>query len=536
MQTPNPTNKSKIINVTRIGVPISHLPVMEIAQIKKRLTVMTVGYGGRKITRSAYYTSGYKLIGARMKTLQVLASFGKGYEARSNIYKGDDFSVLNNVDNLGFQLDREQQIIFDYLVSNIFNPDRQEMGMASGILDLAPGKGKTFIAMALMHYFKKKTLFIVPGIELLRQNLELFNKYFPHLKIGEYSGNKKQDGDIVVMTIHSVNHPPITYFEKFGLTVMDEVHEYCTKERSSVFWTTAANITLGMSGTTNDRQDKMDPISHYWLGTPTNAEKILSDYYIQNPNLVNAVVEEKWKPNFICIRYNGPDEYTGSELSEQGTVCAPKMINKFSWDPYRSQLLIDLVCDLVEKDERNHIFVFVDRPLLAQLVRDYLNTELGAAAPNFQKMVSVVVGKEKTPDARKSRVVIGTYACLGTGVSWSEFNCLVCWHPRRNKHRQFLKRIFRNGGDRNLPRFAYFLQDNATTLKSQYHGFSAICKELFPETKIVVDTVNYTEIEVSQAVKKIAQDFKTIHSKLKVDNQVEDEDLSSTDDDDDVDV
>jgi superfamily II DNA or RNA helicase len=523
-----PIQLTKKVNVTRVGVPISHLPIMEIAELKKRLTVMTVGYGGRKITRSAYYLAGYKLIGARMRTLQVLASMKKGYEAHSVIIKGEDFSTLTQIDPFEIKLDREQQIIFDYLLTNIFSTERQEMGMASGILDLAPGKGKTFVAMALMNHFKKKTLFIVPGIELLRQNLELLRKYFPSLKIGEYSGNKKQDGDIVVMTIHSVGHPPITYFDKFGLTIMDEVHEYCTKERSSVFWTTAANLTLGMSGTTNDRQDKMDPISHYWLGVPTNAEKVIADYYINNPHLKpgNDEPTQVWKTKFVCIRYNGPVEFTKSELSEQGTVCAPKMVNKFSWDPYRSQLLIDLVYDLVQKDPLNRIFVFVDRPLLAQLVRDYLNTELHD--PNS---VAVVVGKEKTPEARKSRVVIGTYACIGTGVSWPEFNCLICWHPRKNKHRQFLKRIFRNGGDYNLTRYAYFLQDNATTLKSQYRGFSSVCKELFPETKIIVDTVNYTEIEVSQEVKKIAENFKLVHSKLK--DHIDD---SSSEDDSDLDL
>jgi hypothetical protein len=405
----------------------------------------------------------------------------------------------------GFTLKDYQSKIMDRLMTQVYSPKSIEMGTSSCILDLEPGKGKTYIAMALIQQFARKTLFIIPNKSLLPQTLATLKAAFPHLRVGQYNAERKEDGDIVVMTVQSATNSeefvvgrkqPLVkwreYFDRFGLTIMDEVHEYCTSQRNCVFYRCASRITLGLSGTPNERPDGMDAIGHYWLGSPVQVADLVA---------ADAVPAPAWKAQLVCVRYHGPDEFTKPITSAAGTISAPQMTTQFSKDPYRSQLIVDMVVDLVNQDPKNRVFVFLDRTTLATLAREYLQTEL----PGNQ--ISLVIGTHKTVNAREGRVVLGTFKCIGTGISWDEFNCIVYWHPRRNKHMQFLKRIFREFGDRSILRRVYFIQDYLTSLKSQYSGVSGTWKKLFPNEKPIIDVVKYTDIEVSPEITELSRKF-----------------------------
>ena len=160
-----------------------------------------------------------------------------------------------------------------------------------------------------------------------------------------------------------------------------------------------------------------------------------------------------------------------------------------------------MIEDLIKESPLNKIFVFGDRTLLLELIKNYLGSQI----PTSQ--ISIVIGSQKTKDARQGRVVLGTFSCIGTGISWSEFNCIVYWHPRCNKHKQFLNRVFRESSDRNVMRKIYYLQDNATSIKSQYSGLQSVWKTMFPNQKPIIDNVSYEEIEVSPEIQQLSKKF-----------------------------
>lgn len=509
-----------IFNLTREGieVPLQSLTATEMTRMKKRLIVTSKGFKDRLMTMQAFHFNRLtkSICFARMKGIVELNKLG--HEVKNCIPEGDELSADISMATLVLQ--DFQEPIYKFISEIAFGDAAFKLGMTSCLLDLQPGKGKTFIAMALMQYISKKTLFIVPGKDLLKQTVDTLVKVFPMITIGQYSATVKTDGDVIVMTVDSAasgdsytfkqNGKKITlsasdYFIRFGYTVFDEIHMYCTKERQSVFSRCSSLFTLGISGTVNHRPDKMDPISHYHIGDPISGAKLMKPVIDAKP----ALDKINWKFKAVCLKYNGPAKYTESLTSTSGTVSHPLMISQFSKDPYRSQLLVNTIKTLASGG--NRIFVMLDRTELVRLTWDYLKTGLMDEeiwAPELQK-ASMVTGKVKDAErgtARKSTVVVGTYACIGTGLSWDEFNCVVFWHPRRNKFEQFNNRIFRENGDRNIERKAYFLQDNATSLKSQYYGFRKVCIEERETTPEVI-TVDWEDIEVNPDLYRIAEEF-----------------------------
>lgn len=489
-----------IFNLTRKGINIKagDLTPQEFVKLRKSLTVTNIGFGDRMQTMKSYQidTKEKILYAARIKGTEILNKMG--HTINNIIPHGENIKITSNFDLKDFQIP-----IYDHLINNIYS------GINSCILDLKPGKGKTYLAMSLIKHFGKKTLFVVPGKELITQTTKLLKQIFPELIIGEYYSVKKTDGDIVVMTTKSAallhkytftqNNKKITlnkdeYFDRFGLTIFDEIHTYCTSEQQEIFYKAGSFRTFGISGTCFDRTDGMDQIAHMHIGTPISAADLMPK---------DEIIE--WKFDAYCLRYNGPPDFTKPLISSADFISCPMMVTQFSKDPYRSQWLVDIIKQLV--DDNHQVFVMLDRTELVKLAYEYLKTvftkdgELEAAS-----MVTGKVNDQLRSVARKSKVVIGTYGCIGTGISWDEFTGIVFWHPRRNNYKQFLNRIFRENGDRTKTRVAYYLQDNSTSIKTQYTGFKKICKEERNIDPIVISK-SYTEITVSPEIKEISENF-----------------------------
>lgn len=469
-----------IFKLTRHGVecPLEQLNSKEIKYLRSKLTVSTKGFNNQIKTMKGYHLKGKIMYLARMKGIELLDKLGHSVE--NCLPMGDELSA--DPAYAGVTLKDFQQSIYDFISEKVYSETAEKLGLTSCILDLQPGKGKSFIAMALIQYICKKTAYVVPGIDLQTQTVTLLTKAFPMLKIATYNGKIQQDGDIVVITIDSF----LKHNGEFGFTIFDEIHEYCTAKNQLAFYA-ISRFVLGMSGTCFHRLDGMDPIAHYAVGTPILAKKLIQ--IDENP--------KEWKFHPLCLRYNGPSEYTNQILSSAGTISVPLMLNQFSCDPYRSQLLIDKIRSYLP----NKIFVMVDRTILINLVQEYLQT-LGITISKVTGSTNI----DERTNARKSQIVIGTYACIGTGISWDEYNVVVFWHPRRNKFEQFLNRIFRENGDVNVERYAVFLQDNATSLKTQFAGFKKICVDergVQPEIEII----DFEDIKPTDEVKKIAKNF-----------------------------
>lgn len=448
----------------------------------------------KKQTVKNYSQNGNNYVFPRMCATRALNQ--AGYVIEGRFPPGDDIDFDTQI-----SLKPYQQTIYDHIMKKM-TPDKAELGVASCLLDLKPGYGKTFISLAVMETLKKRTLYIVPSCQLLVQISTLLKEMYP--SVGVYYGKEKTFGEIVVMTASSASG---THFEldgqtvkadeymlKFGLTILDEAHEYCNNTGVKIFRQALSKYTLGLSGTNFDRVDGMNPLSHHWIGLPLIASQLV--------DLSKAV--EPWRFQSYCIRYNGPEEYTKSLTSEAGTVSHPRMVTQFNCDPYRAQILVNLLTKIKSK-----CFIFIDRVEAVQLIHDYILSHFPPV--DNHPIVNIIMGNSKPSqreNARRSQFIIGTYDCIGTGISYDEFTSCIFYNPRLNGFKQYLARIFREGGDRSQIREAWFFQDNATSIKSNYQGFYKCCLSQY-DTRPEVITIDYEDVEPTEEIITLAKAFQT---------------------------
>ena len=248
-----------------------------------------------------------------------------------------------------------QGIVTNYIMNNEFSKDNINKGFGGITLKMTAGSGKTFLAMNLINIIKKKTIIVVPNVYLLNQWVDLLNKFFQNLKVGQYYGKKKEDGDIVVGVINSlisdefvfktkdlitkkkttINKNYKSFYNDVGFVIFDESHIYCTDTFKIIYKRAQSTYMLGLSATPNERANKCDIISHLNVGKVLDADMIPE--YVKDNTAFNAVVN--------VVTYNGPNEFTKMHInSKTKMICVPLIIEDLVNDYYRNQLIINLIC------------------------------------------------------------------------------------------------------------------------------------------------------------------------------------------------
>jgi hypothetical protein len=277
---------------------------------------------------------------------------------------------------------------------------------------------------------------------------------------------------------------------------------------------------MGMSATTSDRLDNMDPIAHHFVGTPIEIIKlqVIKD-------LIAKATTVPFRLTAKIVEYHGPSEYTQPLVSTEGTISAPLMINQFAQDPYRTMVIMREIVRLY--NEGHCVFVFVDRRELVtdfvKLMKVYLRqmitgvSDTDIIAPqidnNLQEEPLVAEPDDTTDDyeavairggvdkstrnaARDtSRVCCLTYQCGSVGLSYPRYTAAVYATPRRNGFKQILNRIFRLGSKVDVEREAVFIRDYKTSLKDQVSGFKKVAKDERNVKKFINEVVHWEDVK-----------------------------------------
>ena len=369
-----------------------------------------------------------------------------------------------------------QELIFKHIMKNIFSKKQVDNGKSGLILKLEAGQGKTYLAMYIISILKCRTLVVTHNTSILNQWTEVLRAKFPNLKIGEYYGKKKTNGDVIVGVINSLVsgeikligiNTPEQFFSGFDLVIFDEVHEYCSSTRRQIYEIAQCSYMLGLSATPDERNDSLDKVNHWGCGNILHAAE-LPGYTMENIAFTGKVTN---------IKYSGPAEYTQHLTNEKLDITSvPLMIGQLCDDPYRLKLVTELV--LEQYKAGLNVLVFADRrSYLSQIHKEletlatlhYLTDDKELA---HLKAIRLVGGssQEDITDAKETKnIILATYQYFGTGVSIPKLNAVVLTTPRKTKSEQFIKRIFRMGSNYEIERQIIDIVDVKTTLKSQWY-------------------------------------------------------------------
>ncbi len=189
-----------------------------------------------------------------------------------------------------------QEILVQYLCENIFTEGRIAAGTATCILNLKPGMGKTFVAAGLIARIGLRALYVVPRLELATQamndlTLSLSSQIASGVNSKSPSGESSQIAsgvnsnngpsigiykkgkptyDITIIIINSAVKCATNWFEQFSLVIMDEVHCYCSPSWGQIFALACCPMVIGMSGTTEEKENGLDVMAHRALAHPVS--------------------------------------------------------------------------------------------------------------------------------------------------------------------------------------------------------------------------------------------------------------------------
>lgn len=391
-----------------------------------------------------------------------------------------------------------QETIVNYIKQGYFNEERVNKGLASCLLIVPAGKGKTFIAGNLM---KGKTLVVLPSSALLyfwNRDLHLM---FKNVKIGQYHGKKKCDGDIVLAIVNSLITDDFTYkkepkisnsefFSQFETIILDEVHSYTSKVFKEIFFRANAKYTLAMTATLK-REDNTDLIIEKTYGNALYANTIVNF----DDNQFNGIV--------YIFKYHGPPEYTEYLVRSDGEFDNIGTMNMISKDPYRNELLVK--CAVWLSSRCNFYLMSHRRELSLKLMNDFkeqikdnidLNvideidlftksTKTKKEKASFEdlvledideiteeKQVDVMLGGTEIEDIEKimetSNAIFTTFQFSSTGISNPKMEGLIKATPAKKKNEQINGRIRRCGGVDDNPRITFDIVDERLKIKKRY--------------------------------------------------------------------
>ena len=297
-----------------------------------------------------------------------------------------------------------------------------------GLIEIYCGAGKTVMALNILSKIKKKTLIIVHKDFLLRQWKERIEQFLPDAKVGKIQGDIIDvDGkDIVIGMLQSLSMKeyPVSVFQEFGFTIVDECHHISAEVFSRSLFKIVTKYMLGLSATM-DRKDGLTKVFKKFMG-PVVVKK-------ERPLQDNVVVK--------AIEYTTDDEeFSKVSLNFRGHTNYTIMIKKICEFNRRSEFILKVVQDLLKKDTPElHIMIIGHNKSLLKYLFDAIENR--KIAP-----VGYYIGGMKEKDLKTSegkKIIIATYAMAEEALDIKTLSTLVMATPKVDV-RQAVGRILRN--------------------------------------------------------------------------------------------
>lgn len=230
-----------------------------------------------------------------------------------------DVNLSSNV-NIEYQ----QEEIVDVLLKN-----------EGGLIEAAPGAGKTISMLYLISKLKQPTLILMHEHRLRTQwENEIKDKLVGNFRLGRYDGDKKIEGDIctgLIQTVYKFIETQPDLLTRFGLVIVDECHHLPADMYTKLINNIPAKYRIGVTGTV-ERKD--------------NKQILLFDSI--GPKLISIKAEK--------IKHR----ITNFDFTQVNTSISFEAPSVFRWTGQKKEKMIDyvkLLTRLVENDTRNIIIL-----------------------------------------------------------------------------------------------------------------------------------------------------------------------------------
>jgi superfamily II DNA or RNA helicase len=282
-----------------------------------------------------------------------------------------------------------------------------------GILSLPCGFGKTILALYFISILKKRTIVIVHKEFLMNQWIERIKFALPNAKVGIVQANKCQiEGyDIIIGMLQtlSMREFPENTFDSIGHVIIDECHRIPSRVFSKALMRINSKYMLGLSATPN-RKDGLTKVLKYNIGD------IIYSVKSHDKNIVKV---ERYLLN------SDDENYNKTVSNFRGSAQSSTMINNIARCRNRTELIVQIIIDEINKDENRQILVLSDR-------REHLDEICNLSKLKGLESVGYYVGgmkKEKLKESESCRLILGTYPMAKEGLDIPSLNGLILATP-----------------------------------------------------------------------------------------------------------
>ncbi len=407
-----------------------------------------------------------KLYNIRMVGMTRCVVLPRTYLTRIAKYTDIKYLVNLNYEKINIvlkiELYSDQQAIIGALMTKRYTVEQINKGEGSAILNLGAGRGKTMTACGLIARLGARAIYVVPKIPLAEQAILDIQKSLDNVTISGWKPKQKEKPDILVLVINTALNllKDEAFRAHYPMIILDEVHMYTTEKRRAIF-KYIFPIALGMSATTNERNDCTDVVAH---------KELAFGGIMYATDIVGDDAAPKFSCDVFIMNYYGPDEYTENLTHPKTDVLfCSYMYKQFCSDPYRMQMACDIIKDLYHDNHITYVFCEELDPLKL-IYASLLAKDTCVSCPELEDIGSLVGGMKPAQIAAVKlnvKIILTTYGYSGTGISIQDASAIVMLTPRKSQMKQILARIMRRGADTSIRRKIYDIVDARTFLKYQ---------------------------------------------------------------------
>ncbi len=283
-----------------------------------------------------------------------------------------------------------------------------------GLLELYCGAGKTVCTLKIIADLGVKTLIIVHKTFLMNQWEERIREFLPTARVGKIQaeiidiGNK----DIVLGMLQSLSMKeyPLTLFQSFGLTVIDEVHHISAEVFSRALFKVVTPYMLGLSATMK-RKDGLTKVFKMFLG-----------------DIVYKKAREGTDKVLVkAIHYEHNDaKYKKEHYNFRGHINYAIMIKQLCEFQPRTDFIIQCIQDTLKENSDQQIMVLGHNKSILTYMHNCIKKL------NFAT-VGYYIGGMKERDLKISeskQIIIATYKMAEEGLDIKTLTTLIMVTPK----------------------------------------------------------------------------------------------------------